>query len=108
MSTVLPKRAEGSPVMAPTSEDVSAVLEPVFSELVAISSVVSETGAFSRGGEINPPSSEEGEVPVENEADAPTTSTGKGWNCYLALICVFHGYLTSLYRCCFRSFCVSP
>ena len=107
MSTILPQWAEDGPNIAPSSQDVSAVLKTVCSELVATNSAVLETAAVSRGGEISPASSEKREVPVENEADPPTTSTGKGWTCYLALICIFRGYLTSLSRCCFRSLCVS-
>ena len=105
MSTILSQRIEESLEVAPSLQDVSAAPKTVSPELVATSSTILEPAVISRGGEIIPPTSEE-EVPVKDGVDAPTTSTGKGWNCYLTLVCIFVG-VTWLSRCCFRSLCVS-
>ena len=107
LTTILPQRVEESLEVAPSLQDVSAALKFACPELVATSSNIPEPAVISRGGEISPPTGEEEEVPVEDGADAPTTSTGKGWNWDLTLVCIFRGYLTSLSRCCFRSLCVS-
>ena len=107
MTTILPQRVEKSLEVAPSLQDVSAALKTACPELVATRSTILEPAVISRGGEVSPPTGEEEEVPVEDGADEPTTSTGNGWNCYLTLVCIFRGYLTSLSRCCFRSLCVS-
>ena len=107
VSTILPQRVEKSLEVAPSPQNVSAALKTACPELVATSSAILKTATVSRGGEISPPTSEEEEVPVEDGAEAPTTSTGKGWNFCLTLVCIFCGYLTSLSPCCFRSLCVS-
>ena len=91
MSTILFQRVEESLEVAPSLQDVSAALKTVCPELVATSSTILEPAVISRGGEISPPTSGEEEVPVEDGVDAPTTSTGKGWNCYLTLVCIFVG-----------------
>ena len=91
MSTILSQRIEESLGVAPTLQDVSAALKTVSPELVATSSTILEPAVLSRGGENNPPTSEEEEVPVEDVVDVPTTSTGKGWNSYSTLVCIFVG-----------------